>query len=162
MANNETIFIEATIPETYLIPNPSAEIIEILTPIDEFDSTIVEVSVMETEIVEQDVLSTVEILAESVATVVELGLQQGPKGDPGTPGAQGEPGETGATGPSGATFLFTQPTPAATWVVAHNLNTYPAVVILVDSNQVYSDVSYPDLNHLSIAFPTPVTGIASM
>lgn len=36
-------------------------------------------------------------------------------------GPQGIKGDKGDPGPSGLAFLFTQPTPVATWVITHNL-----------------------------------------
>jgi hypothetical protein len=88
-------------------------------------------------------------------------------GGPTTLGPKGDTGLTGPTGPAGAPyagFLHTQATPAATWVVTHNLNRRPTVVVILtgSTEQVWPDVSYPDRMTVSLEFPTPSTGIAEM
>lgn len=78
------------------------------------------------------------------------------------PGPEGPPG-TGVPGPPGGEYVHTQTSPAATWTVVHNLNTRPAMVLFLDtdpSEQVYTDVTYPDLNTAVVEWPTPVAGIA--
>lgn len=75
----------------------------------------------------------------------------------------GPPGPPGPTGPSGNTYRYTQGTPAATWNITHNLGKHPSVVIVLSGEgHVYSDITYIDDNHLSIEFPSPVTGVADM
>lgn len=72
-------------------------------------------------------------------------------------GIQGPPGPAG---PPGSNFVWDQTTPSASWIVVHNLNTYPAVTLIIDGEIQYSDVSYIDLNSVSVVFPTPTTGTA--
>lgn len=73
-------------------------------------------------------------------------------------------GPAGPPGVSGDAFAYVQSVPAATWIIAHNLHRRPPVVVLLDGDTVASfpDVSYPDLDTVSIQFPSPCTGIAEM
>lgn len=89
---------------------------------------------------------------------------KGPKGDPGPPGQAGAPGQDGApgepgpAGPAGAFFTHIQSTPAATWVVTHNLNRILPVTVTIGGEEVISDVIYGDLNTVSIVHASPVAG----
>jgi hypothetical protein len=58
-------------------------------------------------------------------------------------------------------FVYTQATPASTWVVTHNLNKYTAVSV-VDSNdiEVYCSVDYDSLNTVTLTFSAPFSGKA--
>lgn len=72
-------------------------------------------------------------------------------------------GPQGPAGPAGGTYVHTQASPAATWTIPHNLNTILSVVILLDSAPtvpVYTDVTYPDLNHAVLTFPSAESGKA--
>lgn len=106
----------------------------------------------------------VEILVGGTATAVEVAKAgpQGPQGPQGTVGPAGPTGPQGPPGASGGGYVHNQTEPAATWTVTHNLSKYPAVVILVSDAPVFTDVTYPDLNTVSIQFPEPTVGIASM
>lgn len=56
-------------------------------------------------------------------------------------------------------FVHTQSTPAAQWVVNHSLNFNPSVTIVSTSgDMVHGDVSYPDLNQIIINFSAPFSG----
>lgn len=70
---------------------------------------------------------------------------------------------TGVIGGVGldANFVFVQTTPAATWVVNHNLNKYCSVTI-VDSadNTVFGDVLYNSLNQVTLTFAGAFSGEA--
>jgi hypothetical protein len=59
------------------------------------------------------------------------------------------------------TFVYTQSTASASWVIAHNLNKYPSVSI-VDSggNLVMGEVTYTDANNLTITFSASFSGKA--
>lgn len=91
----------------------------------------------------------------------------GPEGPPGPPGPSGgPPGPEGPAGPPGPpgeeqTFIYTQSSPSAVWSVIHNLGRYPSVSV-VDSggSTVWPDVSYTDLNALSVIFNSPTSGKA--
>jgi len=58
-------------------------------------------------------------------------------------------------------FIFTQGTPAATWVINHNLGKRPSVMI-VDSgdNEVEGCTNYIDDNNLELVFSAPFSGKA--
>lgn len=60
-----------------------------------------------------------------------------------------------------ANFVFTQTSPAATWVVNHNLNKYCSVTV-VDSadNIVFGDVLYNSLNQVTLTFAGAFSGKA--
>lgn len=72
-------------------------------------------------------------------------------------------GPQGPQGPAGASYVYTQSAPAATWTITHNLNTVLSVVLLTDAlpgiPQI-TDVSYPDLNTVVVEWPSPETGKA--
>lgn len=58
-------------------------------------------------------------------------------------------------------FVFTQGSPAAVWIVAHNLNKFPSAVI-IDSggNEVEGEINHVDNNNLTISFSNAFTGKA--
>lgn len=58
-------------------------------------------------------------------------------------------------------FEFTQSTAQTTWVIKHNLNKYPNVIIM-DSNgaQILQPVVYTDKNNIKITFSNPTAGKA--
>ena len=59
------------------------------------------------------------------------------------------------------TFIWTQNTPASTWVITHNLNSYPSVTSVDDLNiQIVGDLSYTNVNQVILNFSTAVTGKA--
>jgi predicted nucleic acid-binding Zn ribbon protein len=66
-----------------------------------------------------------------------------------------------ANPPSSPTYIYTQTTPSATWVVNHNLNSYPSVTC-VDSldSQIVGALEYTNVNQLIITFSLPVFGRA--
>jgi len=61
----------------------------------------------------------------------------------------------------GPDFVFTQTTPAASWLIAHSLNGFPSVAI-VDSvgNIIMAQVRYVDSNTVLVTFSQPVAGSA--
>lgn len=73
-------------------------------------------------------------------------------------GVQGPPGP-----PGGAGFTFHQTSPAATWLITHNLNKKPDLALFIDPNlteRVWTDVSYLDSNTLTVVWPSAVSGWA--
>lgn len=88
-----------------------------------------------------------EITAElhtDVIEVVELGVQ-------GLPG----------TGGSSAAYVHNQPTPAAQWIINHNLGYYPHVSVLsVGLMEITADVQHVSINQTRIQFSTPTAGLA--
>lgn len=94
----------------------------------------------------------------------------GPAGATGAKGKDGltqvvHVGSVGATGPQGppggASFVYTQATPAATWIITHNLNSLVQVTLLDSLNNVIdSDIVETSLNVCTIIFALPQTGSA--
>lgn len=68
--------------------------------------------------------------------------------------------ETGS--PSGAAFVWPQVTPAATWIIHHNLGYNPSVSVIVNGEEVEPDVDYPDTNTVTLIFSTPQAGTARL
>lgn len=71
---------------------------------------------------------------------------------------------TGAQGPPGAGFTYyfhTQSTPAATWVIDHNIGHPVHVTLFVPNGTIsFADVTENTVNQASITFSTPTTGSA--
>lgn len=60
-----------------------------------------------------------------------------------------------------AGVTFHQAVPSATWTIAHNMGSYPAVVVLDSTGGVIEgDVSYPDSNTAVLNFSGAFSGIA--
>lgn len=72
------------------------------------------------------------------------------------------PGPAGPRGPTGGEpFEWHQATPAATWIVNHDLGHYPQVSIADDSGAlVLADVIYSSLNVVTVIFSSPRSGWA--
>jgi hypothetical protein len=72
-------------------------------------------------------------------------------------------GPAGTPGAAGGTFSHHQPTPAATWVITHNLGRYAVPVLLIDDDPhrpVWADYDTPDPDHTTVTLPAPATGWA--
>lgn len=60
-----------------------------------------------------------------------------------------------------STFRWEQTAPATVWVIAHGLDSKPAVSVISPSNeQLFGDVAYIDDDNLTITFGSPVDGTA--
>lgn len=60
-----------------------------------------------------------------------------------------------------AHFAHYQATPAASWMITHNLGRKPPVALFLDSDPdtvVHTDVYHPDLNTVLIEWPSPESG----
>ena len=58
-------------------------------------------------------------------------------------------------------FVFTQSTPSATWTIQHDLNKFCSVTIVDSAKQVViGDITYTDLNELTITFTAAFSGQA--
>lgn len=58
---------------------------------------------------------------------------------------------------------YEQVTASSTWVVVHNLNRYPDVVLFDTSMgniRIYGDITYPSVNEINIVFNNPMLGKA--
>lgn len=85
--------------------------------------------------------------APGSVTVLPVVGPTGPQGSPGTPG--------------GSYFVHTQSSPAATWIIDHNLAKKVHVSIFNSTGTViYADIDHGTTNQTTITFPGPVTGSA--
>lgn len=58
-------------------------------------------------------------------------------------------------------FTFNQIVPSSSWVIAHNLNKYPVVVVVDSGGSVFiGDIVYTDVNNLTINFSSTFGGKA--
>lgn len=94
---------------------------------------------------------TVSDSEEDRVVVVPGGYQ----GLPGTPGL-------GSGGGAGASIVYTQASPAASWPIEHNLGRFPGVSVVVGLEAVLADVTYIDVNHLVVVFAVPTAGTATL
>lgn len=68
-----------------------------------------------------------------------------------------------ATGGDVDSFLFTQSIPAADWVIVHNLNVSPAVVVEDSTNtQVFVETHFDTSNQVTLHFSAPESGRATL
>lgn len=70
-------------------------------------------------------------------------------------------GIQGPPGASGAGFVFTQSSPAAEWVINHNLGFKPAVMIFdAGGSEVEAEVLHISVNQARIYFSVSLAGFA--
>lgn len=106
-----------------------------------------EIIVDETEVVieVEDTDAVIEVQQQDV--VIE-DSRSGPQGPPGPPG-------------SDTTYVHTQTTPSATWVITHGLDKFPAVdVVDSASNVVIGEIHYNNSNTVTITFIAAFSGKA--
>jgi hypothetical protein len=86
----------------------------------------------------------------------ELGEMRGPPGPQGPPGVV--IGQQSIVNP----FVYSQESPAATWVIDHDLNRYPAAVSVVDTagTQMWGEVDYSFPERITVKFSAPFAGKA--
>jgi hypothetical protein len=82
------------------------------------------------------------------------------RGIPGQTGPTGPAGPTGTPGAGGRSLDFTQAVPSTVWTINHNFGLYPSVTVVGPTGLVEGDVTYIDLNNLSITFAVPISGVA--
>lgn len=112
----------------------------------------------EKEYIVTEVPQVVYPLVESMDTPTVIMGIQGPKGAPGERGFQGLQGIPGV---SGSSFVFTQSTAEAVWVIVHNLGRFPSVVAVDSSgDEVWGDTKYDSLNQITLTFSAPFGGQA--
>jgi hypothetical protein len=70
-------------------------------------------------------------------------------------------GPAGLNGSGATTFVFTQVSASASWHITHNLQTYPAVVV-VDSGGtvVEGDIQHHSVNDCTVSFAVAFAGSA--
>lgn len=79
----------------------------------------------------------------------------------GLPGVQGPQGEQGPPGLGAATFIFSQPSPLATWHIVHNLGQYPSVMVVNSASELCQGaITYIDENTIDLLFSAPFAGKA--
>ena len=62
---------------------------------------------------------------------------------------------------STTTYIHTQIAPGSAWPIIHNMSKWPSVTVVDSSgNQVVGDVSYTDVNSLTISFSAGFAGYA--
>lgn len=132
--------------------------------------TIVELSVVASEVTVTDTTATV-VTITGVEAAGPRGAQgatgatgatgpAGPQGDPGPEGPEGPPGPSGA---AASTYLHVQSVPASTWTINHSLGFYPNVTVFDSAgSQVEGDVTYLDLDSLTVAFSGSFAGEATL
>lgn len=75
---------------------------------------------------------------------------QGPTGPQGLPGAAG-----------GTVYVHNQTTPAATWIIDHNVGRKVSVTLYDDSgNVVITDIQHGTVNQATVTWSSPTTGSA--
>lgn len=80
-------------------------------------------------------------------------------GEEGPPGPQGAPGPVGPGG--GSTYIHTQGSPSATWVVVHSLGWFPSVTVVDTGDTVIiPDVHYDSTSQATLGFGSPTSGKA--
>lgn len=88
---------------------------------------------------------------------------EGPPGPTGPAGPPGPPGPAGSGTGGGGEYVHSQMVAATTWSITHNLGTYPAVVVIDSAGTEQSgDVTYTDMNHLTIHFTGAFAGTATL
>jgi len=117
-------------------------------------------------VAESTVVEVIEVtpgnvdINEGSLSIIEVGIagSQGPKGDPGDQGPQGIQGVPGS---GSFSYHHQQLSPAATWVIVHNLNGYPNITI-VDSagTQVEGEVKYDSGTQVTVSFSSAFAGDA--
>ena len=64
-------------------------------------------------------------------------------------------------GPTGSSYVHTQATPAATWVINHNLGFFPAITVEDSAgNEVEGAITYNSANQVTITFSAAFSGRA--
>ena len=59
------------------------------------------------------------------------------------------------------TFVYQQLSSGSVWVINHNLGTFPSVTIIDSSgNTVFGDITYTDVNTVTLTFSAAFTGTA--
>ena len=116
-----------------------------------------------------DVAGPVQVALGIATETVELRTEPGPPGPVGPVGPQGEigpigpqgiqgiqgiQGPVGPPGPMSGVYRHVQGTPAAVWVVNHNLGYYPGGIQATDSAGELREgfVEYLDINTIRISF----------
>lgn len=113
-------------------------------------------------------MSDAEIIVDETEVVIEVGetdavvevQEQDVVIEDARSGPQGIPGPQGPAG-SDTTYVHTQTTPSATWVIPHGLDKFPAVdVVDSASNVVIGEIHYNNANTVTITFIAAFAGQA--
>jgi hypothetical protein len=85
----------------------------------------------------------------TVPTVVEL-LVPGPQGP-------------GSTGGDIAAYVHSQPTPATTWTINHNLGHYPSVELFnTGMQEIDAEIAHPSVNQTVVTLKPATAGLARL
>jgi len=104
--------------------------------------------------------AVVDVILGPSTTVEMVGGIPGATGPPGPPGAVGPPGPPGT---GAVSYTHVQSTPAAVWVISHNLGYQPNVTVIDSSNeQVEGDVIYGPIGTISVIFSGAFSGSAHL
>lgn len=99
------------------------------------------------------------IVVEPTEIPIVASASLGPQGPPGPQGSQGIQGDPGAAG--APTYIFTQLAPSAEWIVFHNMNKYPSVMVVDSGDTVIEpDITYDNAVQLRVTFGSPTSGKA--
>lgn len=80
---------------------------------------------------------------------------------PGPSGPTGATGPTGPTGPAATTYIHTQMSASAIWVITHNLNRFPAVDVVNSAEEVViGEILYNSANTVTLTFVSAFAGKA--
>lgn len=72
-------------------------------------------------------------------------------------------GPQGPTGEAQSTYIYNQPTPSATWTIAHNLGFKPSVELLnAGSQEIEGDVVHTSYNVTMVYFTQSTAGFARL
>lgn len=65
----------------------------------------------------------------------------------------------GPPGPPLEQYIHTQSVPSASWVIGHNLNKVPSIVLVDDDGKyMIPDADFDSLTQVTLYFATPTTG----
>lgn len=105
---------------------------------------VIEAPPVSVEVIEEGGVLVVEVDRPSAVEVVEV-IHPGPQG------------------PAGAFYLYTQATPATTWIINHNLGYRPAVELLdAGSQEIDGEIAHPSANQTVVTLNPATAGIARL
>lgn len=118
-------------------------------------STTIETPPLITTEIQQPVPFKVVLASTPVITTVLGAGTQGLSGRDGIDGQDGAPG--------GIVYMHAQNVASDTWVIPHNLNKYPTVVVIDSSGrETEGETNYVDLNNVILRFTFAFAGNASL
>jgi hypothetical protein len=102
-----------------------------------------------------EIIQIIETTAPGVISIASVG-PQGPQGPVGPQGPQGPKGDTAI-----ASYAHTQNTTSNSWHIVHNLGFKPNVTVVDSAGTIVEgEITYTNLNEITISFITAFTGYA--